>query len=117
MKPGFSPVLVRGKDDGLKLPRAIVQIPGRPQFVIADMVGWGHTDGRLLLLDPSATEGSRVNPLITGLTYPLGLMVGLDGKLYASTDTAIFRFDPLAEHPQESIETIVHDLPGRKLTL
>jgi glucose/arabinose dehydrogenase len=117
MMPGFCAGLVASENDGLKFPRAIVQIPGRPQFVIADMVGWGHEDGRLLLLDPQAIEGSRIKQLITGLTYPFGLIVGPDGKLYASTDTTIFRFDPLAEHPQDTIETIVHDLPGRKLTL
>src|SRR5262245_19975354 len=57
MKAGFCAGLVASRDDRLKFPRAIVQIPGRPQLVIADMGGWGHADGRLLLLDPSAAQG------------------------------------------------------------
>lgn len=117
MKPGFCAGLVASGGDGLKFPRAIAQIPGRPQFVMADVVGWGHGDGRLLLLDPTVTEGSHIRELVTGLDYPFGLVVSPDGKLYASTDTTIFRFDPLADHPQDTIETIVHDLPGRRLTL
>jgi glucose/arabinose dehydrogenase len=117
MKPGFCAGLVASHDDGLKFPRAITQLPGRQQFVIADMGGWGHEDGRMLLLDPTAAEGSRIKELIAGLDYPFGLAIGGDGKLYASTDTTIFRFDPLATQPKSTIETVVHDLPGRRLTL
>ena len=117
MKAGFCAGLVASRDDGLKFPRAIVQIPGHAQFVIADMGGWGHADGRLLLLDPSVAGGGRLKELITGLDYPFGLVVGPDGTLYASTDTTIFRFDPLIPQPTDTIETIIHDLPGRKLTL
>jgi glucose/arabinose dehydrogenase len=117
MKAGFCAGLVASRDDGLKFPRAIVQIPGHARFVIVDMGGWGHADGRLLLLDPSAIEGGRLKELITGLDYPFGLTVGPDRKLYASTDTTIFRFDPLDPQPKNTIETIVHNLPGRRLTL
>lgn len=117
MKPGFCAGLVASRDDGLRFPRGIVQIPGRQLFVVTDMGGWGHTDGRLLLLDPVAAPGQRLKELITGLNYPFGLAIGIDQKIYASTDTSIFRFDPLAAHPKTTIETIVHDLPGRRLTL
>ncbi|CCE04105.1 conserved exported hypothetical protein [Bradyrhizobium sp. STM 3843] len=117
MKAGFCAGLVASRDDGLKFPRAIVQIPGREQFVVADMGGWGHEDGRLLLLDPTAPEGSRLKELITRLSYPFALAIGPDGKIYGSTDTSIFRFDPLAAQPRTTIETIIHDLPGRRLTL
>jgi glucose/arabinose dehydrogenase len=117
MKTGLCAGLVASRDDGLKFPRGIVQIPGRPDFVIADMGGWGHADGRLLLLDPAAAEGRRIKQLIGGLDYPFGLAVGPDRKVYASTDTTIFRFDPLAERPADTIETIIHGLPGRRLAL
>ncbi|UFZ06843.1 PQQ-dependent sugar dehydrogenase [Bradyrhizobium ontarionense] len=117
MKAGFCAGLVASRDDGLKFPRAIVQIPGRQSFVVADMGGWGHDDGRLLILDPSAPAGQRIREAVTRLSYPFGLARGPDGRIYASTDTSIFRFDPLAANPQTTVETIIRDLPGRRLTL
>ncbi len=117
MRAGFCAGLVASHEDGLKFPRAIVQIPGRPSFVIADMGGWGHEDGRLLILDPAGPAGQRVREAVTRLSYPFGLAAGPDGRIYASTDTAIFRFDPRAANPKSTIETIVRDLPGRRLTL
>src|SRR5947209_16717488 len=59
MKAGFCAGLVASEEDHLKFPRSIVQVPGRDLFVVADMGGWGHTDGRLLLLDPHAPQGQR----------------------------------------------------------
>ncbi|MEK9281561.1 MULTISPECIES: PQQ-dependent sugar dehydrogenase [unclassified Bradyrhizobium] len=117
MKAGFCAGLVASEDDRLKFPRSIIQVPGRDLFVIADMGGWGHTDGRLLLLDPHASEGKRLKELLTKLEYPFGLVLGPDKKLYASTAETIFRFDPLAEDPRSTVETIIHRLPGRRITL
>jgi glucose/arabinose dehydrogenase len=117
MKTGFCAGLVASREDGLKFPRSIVQIPGRQLFVVADMGGWGHDDGRLLILDPSAPAGQRLREAVTRLSYPFGLASGPDGKIYASTDTTIFRFDPLAANPKSTIETIIRDLPGRRLIL
>lgn len=57
MKAGYCAGLVASAEDRLKFPRAIVQLPGRELFVVADMGGWGHSDGRLLLLDPRAAQG------------------------------------------------------------
>jgi glucose/arabinose dehydrogenase len=117
MKQGFCAGLVASEDDHLKFPRSIVQVPGHELFVVADMGGWGHTDGRLLLLDPRAANGKRLKELLTGLEYPFGLVIGPDRKLYASTAETIFRFDPLADNPRSTIETIIRHLPGRRLTL
>ncbi|MCA6103576.1 PQQ-dependent sugar dehydrogenase [Bradyrhizobium australafricanum] len=117
MKRGFCAGLVASEEDGLQFPRSIVQIPGHEQFVIADMGGWGHADGRLLLLDPRAAEGKRIKEAITGLEYPFGLAIGPDKKVYASTAEMIFRFDPLASSPRDTMEIIIQDLPGRRVTL
>ncbi len=117
MKQGFCAGLVAGAEDGLKFPRSIIQIPGHQVFVVADMGGWGHTDGRLLLLDPHAAEGKRIKEALTGLEYPFGLAIGPDRKVYASTAETIFRLDPLADNPRSTVETIIHHLPGRRITL
>lgn len=117
MKAGFCAGLVASEEDHLKFPRAIIQVPGHDLFVVADMGGWGHTDGRLLLLDPHAPQGQRLKELLTALEYPFGLAIGPDKRLYASTAETIFRFDPLADNPRGTVETIVRHMPGRRLTL
>jgi glucose/arabinose dehydrogenase len=117
MREGYCAGLVASEEDGQRFPRSILQIPGHRQFVIADMGSWNPGQGRLLLLDPLAAEGKRISELLVGLDFPFGLQAGPDGKVYASTSETIFRFDPLAEHPAGTVETIIRKLPGRKLTL
>jgi hypothetical protein len=117
MKKGFCAGLVLSEEDGLRFPRSIVQIPGHEQFVISDMGGWNRTDGRLPLLDPHATEGRRIKEIVTNLEYPFGLAIGPDRKVYASIAETIFRPDPLAANPKSTLETIIHGLPGRRITL
>ena len=73
-----------------------MQIPGRNEFVVADMGSWTPAHGRLLLLDPALPAGKRIRELVTGSIFRSGSQIGPDRKIYASTDTSIFRFDPLA---------------------
>ncbi|MGY4629780.1 glucose/arabinose dehydrogenase [Bradyrhizobium sp. USDA 4486] len=117
MKAGFCAGLVGSEEDHLKFPRSIVQVPGRDLFVVADMGGWGHTNGRLLLLDPHAPQRQRFKELLTDVEYPFGLVIGPDKKLYASSAEAIFRFDPQAENPRSTVETIIRHMPGRRIKL
>jgi glucose/arabinose dehydrogenase len=117
LRSGYCAGLVASEDDGLKFPRAIVQIPGHRQFVVADMGSWNPGQGRLLLLDPDAPEGKRIAELITRVDFPFGLQIGPDAKIYASTSETIFRFDPLASNPKSTIETIIQKLPGRNVVL
>ncbi|MGN6115684.1 MAG: PQQ-dependent sugar dehydrogenase [Nitrobacter sp.] len=117
MRDGFCAGLVASQQDGLAFPRSILQIPGSGKFVIADMVGFGSPNGKLLLLDPAQPAGHRVRELIGGLDQPFGLVRGIDNKVYASTAETIFRFDPLAENPKATVEVIVRELPGSRVTL
>ena len=117
MREGYCAGLVASREDGLVFPRSIVQIPGHRQFVVADMGSWNPGQGRLLLLDPVAEPGKRILELIVKLDFPFGLQAGPDGKIYASTSETIFRFDPLAADPKSTIENIIQNLPGRKVTL
>ncbi len=117
MRSGYCAGLVASKDDGLVFPRSIVQVPGSRLFVVADMGGWSPGRGRLLLLDPEAPAGKRLTVLLAKLDFPHGLAVGIDRRVYASTDQKIFRFDPLAKQPQTTVETIIQGLPGRRVTL
>ncbi len=117
MMRGYCAGIVAGREDGLRFPRSIVQIPGHDLFVVSDMGGWNTKVGRLLVLDPAAKAGHRVREALVGLDYPFGVAVGPDRKIYASTAETIFRFDPLAPNPRASVELIVKDMPGRRTTL
>jgi glucose/arabinose dehydrogenase len=117
MRAGYCAGLVASKEDGLQFPRSIIQIPGRDQFVVADMGAWVPFKGRLLLLDPALPAGGRTKVLLESVDYPFGLAVGSDGKIYASTAETIFRFDPLARNPKETVETIIRGLPARGIVL
>jgi glucose/arabinose dehydrogenase len=117
MRPGYCAGLVASKEDGLVFPRSIVQVPDSHLFVVSDMGGWSAGMGRLLLLDPQAPAGKRVTVLIGKLDFPHGLAVGIDRRIYASTDTRVFRFDPLAKKPEATMEVILQGLPGRQVTL
>ena len=117
MRVGYCAGLVASKDDGLRFPRSIVQVPGTRFFVVADMGSWGERQGRFLLLDPEAADGQRLKVLLTRQDLPHGLAVGPDRRIYASTAETIFRFDPLAPQSDTTVEVIVRGLPGRSVTL
>lgn len=114
MRPGYCAGLVASKEDGLIFPRTIVPVPDTRYFVVADMGGWDAGRGRLLLLDPQAEPGKRVKVLIGRLDMPHGLAVGPDRRIYAGVADTIFRFDPLLAEPASTVETVLHDLPGRR---
>ena len=117
MRAGYCAGLAASRDDGLQFPRSIVQIPGHDLFVVADMGTWAPFKGRLLLFDPAQPAGHRIKVLLEGVDYPFGLVIGTDRKIYSSTSETIFRFDPLAATPKDTVETIVHGLPSRNITL
>ncbi len=117
MRAGYCAGLAASRDDGLQFPRSIVQVPGHDLFVVADMGGWAPFKGRLLLFDPSQSAGRRIKVLLEGVDYPFGLVIGIDQKVYGSTTETIFRFDPLAPNPKDTVETIVQGLPSRNITL
>lgn len=117
MRPGYCAGLVASADDGLIFPRTIVQVPDSRLLVVADMGGWEPKKGRVLLLDPDAAEGKRVKVLLGGLDSPHGLAVGIDKRIYVGAVERIFRFDPLAADPAQTVETILQGLPGAQPVL
>src|SRR5262245_43738510 len=60
MRPGYCAGLVASNEDGLVMPRSIVQIPGTRLFVVSDMGDWVAKLGRLLRLGPEAALGGGV---------------------------------------------------------
>ena len=101
MRPGYCAGLVASKEDGLVFPRSIVQVPDTRLFVVADMGGWSRGQGPPAAARSRGAEGKRLTVLLAGSTLPHGLAVGIDRRVYASTDQKIFRFDPLAKRPAD----------------
>ena len=112
MRPGYLRRARRQRGRWPDFPRTIVQVPDTRFFVVADMGGWDPKKGRVLLLDPDAPEGKRTKVLLRGLDSPHGLAVGIDKRIYVGAVDKIFRFDPLAADPAQSVETILQGLPG-----
>lgn len=114
MKKGMCAGIVAVDKDGLKLPRNILQLPGRNLFVVTDFGSFdGKTDGRVLLLNPLKAPGTRISTLFSGLNGPFALRVGHDGKIYVGAVDGIFRFDSEKEKPVK--EWILRNVPGRNV--
>lgn len=95
-------------------PRELVQIDD-DTWLVTDLGGWGTTRGAVWKLVTKRGEPTRVSRMLGGLNLPHAIQVGADGKVYVGEMSRIFRFDPRATDPQQTIETVIADLPDNRL--
>lgn len=88
---------------------------GGREWLISDLGGWTPGRGKIWRLDVANPEPPRVTALLSKLSMPHTLARGPDTKIYVGEMGRIFRFDPLAAVPAQSIEVIVDDLPDNRL--
>lgn len=100
--------VVVGPDQGLKMPRTIVEI-APSEFILTDMGGWVGPVGRVLRMTAGADGRVRVSQIYSGLYQPHGLAVGPDGKVYVGEKGRVSRFDPQA--PSAAMDLVMGDLP------
>jgi glucose/arabinose dehydrogenase len=100
--------VVAGPDQGLKMPRTIIEV-GPGEFIITDMGGWVGPVGRVLRLRVAQDGTASVSQIYGGLYQPHGLARGPDGKIYVGEKGRISRFDPNA--PGAAMELVLGDLP------
>lgn len=111
---GFCVGIVAGPDQGLKMPRLIVEWrPG--DFILTDMGGWVGANGRVMRLSVGNGGQVVVTTLFAKRRQPHGLAVGPEGKIYVGEKGRIGRFDPAA--PNSAMETVVEGLPEDGLHL
>lgn len=92
----------------LKFPRKIIEV--KPNvFLITDMGGWDPYRGKVWLLDLNT---KKLRTLLDKLTLPHGMAIGPDGLVYIGEMGLIFRFNPFAQNPASTCETVIQDLPS-----
>ncbi len=103
-----------GKARQLRLPRSLLQL-GDGTWLVTDLGGWGSKRGAVWKLQTKPGGRASVTRLIDGLQLPHALAMGVDGKVYVGEMSRIFRFNPRATKPVETIETVVAGLPDNRL--
>lgn len=103
-----------GKARQLRLPRSLLQLDD-DTWLVADLGGWGSKRGAIWKVRAKPGIRSEVTRLIGGLQLPHALALGPDGKAYVGEMSRIFRFDPRAAKPAETIHTVVSGLPDNRL--
>jgi glucose/arabinose dehydrogenase len=119
MAKGYCAGLVAGPtraDDvrPMRFPRELVQLDDTT-WLVTDLGGWGTTRGAVWKLETKRGGPTRVSRMLAGLNLPHAIRLGVDGKIYVGEMSRIFRFDPRAQNPAKTIETVVADLPDNRL--
>lgn len=119
MAKGFCAGLVAGPtrtdtSRTMLFPRELVQLDD-DTWLVTDLGGWGTTRGAVWKLETKRGAQTRISRMLGGLNLPHAIAMGVDGKVYVGEMSRIFRFDPRAADPQQTIETVVADLPDNRL--
>ncbi|MBC7427919.1 MAG: PQQ-dependent sugar dehydrogenase, partial [Bacteriovorax sp.] len=111
--------------EGLRKPRMAAPINSN-LAVITDQGSWEPYDGKIFLLS-FENGSSAIKELFNNKSFsakdpkreiinkPHQVTRHTDGFFYVGTTTALLRFNPLAENPGDTIETLVDDLPAEGL--
>lgn len=120
--PGFCLGLVFDGSAVFKKSRWIAALDEN-RIVVVDMGGWGENAGKFYTLDLSQQpvqakllmERSMVSQSDPGrgiFDRPNQILKHTDGKFYVGAATGVYRFNPLAKRPEETIETLIRNLPS-----
>ena len=118
MAKGFCAGLVfaptPGKARRIRLPRSLLQLDDGT-WLVTDLGGWGTRRGAVWRLEARPGAPAEATRLIDGLQLPHALAMGPDGRVYVGEMSRIFRFDPRAPKPADTLQTVVAGLPDNRL--
>lgn len=98
----------------LRLPRSLLQLDANT-WLVTDLGAWDGTGGAVWRLRTGGDGTASVEKLLDGLHLPHAIARGPDGRVYVGEMSRIFRFDPEAETPSATIDTMVDGLPDNRL--
>jgi glucose/arabinose dehydrogenase len=95
-------------------PRVLLALPGGKDFLVSDVGVWNSTGGKIVRITAERGQPPVVTPVLTGLFMPHLMLWGPDRKVYVNEQGRIFRFDPAADDPQATIETVIANAPDTR---
>lgn len=98
----------------LRLPRSLLQLDD-DTWLVSDLGRWDGRDGVVWKLHARRGEPPVLTRLLDGLHLPHALALGPDGLVYVGQMSRIVRFDPRADHPAATLQTVVAGLPDNRL--
>lgn len=98
----------------LRLPRSLLQLDAET-WLVTDLGAWDGTRGAVWRLRTEEGGAVDVQRVLDGLHLPHAIARGPDGQVYVGEMSRIFRFDPDAQTPADTVEAVVDTLPDNRL--
>lgn len=98
----------------LRLPRSLLQLDAAT-WLVTDLGAWDGTRGAVWRLRTRPGGAASLERVLDGLHLPHAIARGPDGRVYVGEMSRIIRFDPEAESPAATVETVVTGLPDNRL--
>jgi glucose/arabinose dehydrogenase len=101
-------------DTTVSFPRTVLPLANGDMLIVA-MGAWRPGIGSVWRMTLRPGRPPVLRRLLRGLNMPHMAAVGPDGRIYLGEMNRIARFDPDAPRPQETLETVIGDLPSNRL--
>ena len=98
----------------VRLPRSLLQLDAQT-WLVTDLGAWDGTRGAVWRVRTGPDGVVDVAVVLEGLHLPHAIARGPDGGIYVGEMSRIFRFDPIADDPRATMETVVGGLPDNQL--
>ncbi|WP_101926490.1 MULTISPECIES: PQQ-dependent sugar dehydrogenase [Luteimonas] len=98
----------------LRLPRSLLQLDAGT-WLVTDLGAWEGARGAVWRLRAAPGAAVAVEPVLEGLQLPHAIARGPDGGIYVGEMSRIIRFDPAADDPAATVQTVIDGLPDNRL--